>query len=510
MSLDSAPQPITSRHVAKGLGTTLLARLGAVVELVAQPLYVLMFGLTGFGFYAVLWAAVNLLENICDLGMTGALQRTVPQSATRQEAAVALRTALLFGVGPCLVAATTIFFAAPHLAHIFNVAAVHQALLIPSIKIFVWALPLWAFIEIMTSAMRAQRVFGAEIRLRIIWEQILRMVFAAVFFALGWGLQGLLYAHLLSLTITALLSIRLAGQHYDLRAMFTAPWGSDVARNTLQSGLSLLPSNLIGRMFSDAPTLTLNIALPGAAGAVSAGLFTIARKMSSVVQLVRTAFSYVMAPLASSAATQDRAQVTEIYAYATRFIAAIALPLALVLAAGSSALLSLFGAEAQMAQSALIILLIARAAEAMVGISTPVLQVIAAFRHQLTASVAGVITAVVTGYVAHHYMLPLTAVTLATALGFCVLAVIPMLQLAWIEKLHPFDNRFPKVIGRSLAISAAACSTALLISLLPDYAAIPLIVITALATIWCCLRFALPTEDRESLGKMGRKLRLIP
>ncbi len=52
MSEDAAQPAVTSRSVARGLGTTVLARLGAVVEIVAQPLYVLMFGLAGYGLYA--------------------------------------------------------------------------------------------------------------------------------------------------------------------------------------------------------------------------------------------------------------------------------------------------------------------------------------------------------------------------------------------------------------------------------------------------------------------------
>jgi len=55
-----APPSVTSRHVAKGVGTTMLARLGSVIEVVAQPLYVLLFGLPAFGLYTVLWASVNL------------------------------------------------------------------------------------------------------------------------------------------------------------------------------------------------------------------------------------------------------------------------------------------------------------------------------------------------------------------------------------------------------------------------------------------------------------------
>jgi O-antigen/teichoic acid export membrane protein len=509
MTADPAQPAVTSRHVAKGLGTTVLARLGAVVEIVAQPLYVLMFGLAGYGLYAVLWATINLIENIFDLGMTSAMQRTVPQSASDAEAAGALRTAMLFGVGPCLVVAALIAWFASDLAPLLNVAERDRPLVVPAIQLFVWALPLWAFVEIATSAMRARMVFGAEIRLRIVWEQIMRLVFAGAFFAGGLGLKGLFVAHLCSLAIAALLCVRLLRRHYDFALLWRGGRGSDVERNTFWAGLSILPSNVIARLFGDAPALILNLLLPGAAGAAAAGLFTIARKLSSVVQLVRVAFVYVIAPLAASAERADRAQVAEIYAYATRLIAAIALPLAAVLAAGSASLLSLFGDQAQVARAAVVILFFARAAEAVLGISLPVLQVVAAFRHQLTASLFGVAVAVGAGWLIVGQMDALTGVTLAMSIGLVVMAGIPMAQLAISERLHPFDRQFPLVALRGMLITLAAGLLALFISRLPDPVALPLIVLVAVAAIWSSLRFALPEADRASLGKTGRKLRLI-
>ena len=510
MMSESAAQPaVTSRSVARGLGTTVLARLGAVVEIVAQPLYVLMFGLAGYGLYAVLWAAVNLLENIFDLGMTSAMQRTVPQSASDAEAAAALRTAMIFGVGPCIVVAILVAVFAADLGTLLNVAAKDRDLVAPAIRIFVWALPLWAFVEIATSALRARMVFGAEIRLRIVWEQVMRLVFAGLFFAGGFGLKGLFIAHLCSLAITTALSIRLLARHYSFSDLRRGPWMSDTARNTFWAGLSILPSNIIARLFGDAPALILNTLLPGAAGAAAAGLFTIARKLSSVVQLVRIAFTYVMAPLAASAEREDRRQVADIYAYATRLISAIALPLAAVLAAGSASLLGLFGNQAQAAQAALVILLFARAAEAVLGISAPVLQVVAAFRQQLTASIFGVVVAIGTGWLVVGHLDPLTGVTLATATGLVVMAAIPTLQLAVIERLHPFDAQFPAVALRGVAITVIAGAAAMLADLLPDAISLPLLVLIAIAAIWSALRFALPIADRLSLGKTGRALRLF-
>lgn len=509
MSEDATNPAVTSRSVARGLGTTVLARLGAVVEIVAQPLYVLMFGLAGYGLYAVLWATINLLENIFDTGMTSAMQRTVPQSASDAEAAVALRTAMIFGVGPCLVIAALIALFAADLGPLLNVAEKDRALVTPAIQIFVWALPLWAFVEIATSALRARMVFGAEIRLRIVWEQVIRLVFAGAFFALGFGLKGLFIAHLCSLAITAVLCVRLLAKYYSFADLWRGPWVTETARNTFWAGLSILPSNIIARLFGDAPALILNLLLPGAAGAAAAGLFTIARKLSSVVQLVRIAFVYVMAPLAASAEREDRTQVADIYAYATRLISAITLPLAAVLAAGSASLLGLFGPQAQDAQAALVILLFARAAEAVLGIAAPVLQVVAAFSQQLTASIFGVAIAVGAGWLIVGHLDPLTGVTLATAIGVVVMAGIPMLQLAITEKLHPFDAQFPAVAIRAVAITLAAGALTLLADRLPDLFSLPLIVLIAGASVWLAMRFTLPLADRASLGKTGRRLRLL-
>ena len=69
---DGRPAP-DNHDVARGAGAALLGRMGAVFEIVAQPAYVWMIGLASYGLYTILWAAVNLVENVADLGMTSAL-----------------------------------------------------------------------------------------------------------------------------------------------------------------------------------------------------------------------------------------------------------------------------------------------------------------------------------------------------------------------------------------------------------------------------------------------------
>jgi O-antigen/teichoic acid export membrane protein len=89
-------------------------------------------------------------------------------------------------------------------------------------------------------------------------------------------------------------------------------------RLLLPTGIALLPANVARRLLIDAPPLVLNLMLPGSAGALSAGLFEIARKISTVPLFVRQAFQYVMAPLSSAQARADRSQIGPLYSFASR------------------------------------------------------------------------------------------------------------------------------------------------------------------------------------------------
>lgn len=501
-------EAITSHDVAKGAGTTLLARLGAVVEVVAQPVYVWLFGLAGYGLYAALWAAITLTETIADLGMTTALQRTVPQAKSEEEAVASLRAAVLLGVGPSLIVAAIASIYAPELAHVFNAAAADAGHLAATIAVFVWALPLWAFVEVSTSALRARRVFGAEIRLRLFWEQIVRLAVATAFWSASLGTSSLIYAHIASLIVICLLCIRLLARNYDLSLLLTAPAFGPTARETLKAGLSVMPVNLVGRFFSDAPTLALNALLPGAQGAIAGGQFTLARKISSIVQTIRIAFAYVLSPLASAASVGGRDAVRNIYGFATRVSLAVALPVSAVMIAGGPTILDAIGRDMDAAYLALSILLVARLIEAITGAAAPIQQVTSRYVHQSVGSIIGVIVAVALGV----WLLPdagLTGMAIAVALGLVATSSIPLWQLHVQDGIHPFAAPFSRVAAKSVLVSLCGFAAGTACNLLPPGWAITPLALVLLATLWGGCRIALPPQDREALGKTGVKLRLV-
>jgi O-antigen/teichoic acid export membrane protein len=504
---ETAPRHASSQLV-KGIGTTMLARLGAVIELVAQPLYVLMFGLAGYGLYAVLWAAINLLANIFDLGMTTGLQRTIPQAPDRSAEAKALRAALILGIGPCIVVAAAISLAANSLAPLINVAQRDAAAVAPAIMLFVWALPLWAFVEVSTAALRAKQLFGPEIRLRIFWEQLIRLVLAALFFAGGIDLFGLFIAHLLSLAITAVLCWRLLARHYPMTDLLARGSSGGFMAGALRAGLATLPHSVAARLFTDAPPLVLNALLPGSAGAAYAGLFVIIRKIASLVHLVRIAFAYVLAPVASLAQREDRSAVAEVYGFAVRLACVVALPLAMAMSGAAPALLALFGPEAAVAALPLILLLLARAVEAVLGPAQPVLQVTGRYRSQFVGSLGGLLVAVGAGYywVAAS---PLTGMAGAVAAGFLAAALIPVMQLVRDQALFPALHGGGRMLAAALGGGGIAWLLLLLSSqFLPWQAVLVALIPIGLGGIWTSARLGLTQADRLALGKTARRLKL--
>lgn len=495
-------QHITSRDVARGAGSATLARLGALIEVVSQPAYTWMFGLATYGLYTVLWSLVNMLSNVLDLAMTSALQRVVPQADGEARAHAVVKMALLLGVMPSLVVATGIIVFAEPLSGLLNVAAADAGDLVLSVRIFALALPLWSLVEVVTSAVRARRAFGPEIRLRLFWEQVTRLGLAAGLFFAGLHSIGLMVAHVASLTLTAVLGVRLLGRYYRLDLLWAAPLNRAAAHDLLRSGLAILPANIIRRLYSDLPPVLLNLMLPGAAGAVAAGLYGIARKISSVAQTIRIAFGYVLAPLASHQATLDRAGIQPLYGFAVRLSTLLVVPLATMIILLSDEMLRLFAPEARAARDLLIVLTIARALEAIAGPSNAIQEVIGRRLLPAVNSVAGLAL----WLLAAALLVPrlgALGMGLAVAVGMVVSSYLSVFQLSASDSLRPFTPPFGRAAVAAVTVAALLILLSWALSPLSDGVQSPLLLLAWLVGTWLALRLGLSREDVAALGRLG-------
>lgn len=484
-----------------------LARLGALIEVIAQPIYTWLFGIATYGLYIVLWSAVNMAEKIVDLSLTQALQRIVPVEG-EEAAHGAVKFALLVTTIPAAAIAAIVTIFSSEIAGLLSAAPDDAARLPQMIALFAWALPLWTFVEVATSAARARRAFGPEIRLRIFWEQCARLVFAIGFFFAGWTSMGLLVAHLLSLLLVAILSARLLGRYYDLKLMIRAPVPAPLRNTVLLSGIALSPSAIARRVLNDLPPIILNVMLPGAQGATAAGLFGIARKVASVPLIVRQAFLYVLAPLSSAQASLDRAKLAPLYAFSSRLSAALVLPLGGLLILLASDILNLFGPGADAALMALVILTAGRMGEAILGPATPIVEMIGHRLLPLLNSLAGILVWVVLAW-AFAPERGAEGMAIAVSIGAVVIALAAVVELKVSDSLLPFDRPFLR--GLLTGATGLALLTAIGIALEPMGAPVRAIALLLLFAplCWVTLRLGLDHEDRLALGAFAGRARLV-
>ena len=501
----SPPQPpVTRGDVARGAWLAGLSRMGALIEALAQPLYTWLFGIATYGIYVVLWGAVSFTTNFIHLSMPVALQRIVPRE---NEAGVhgAVKLALIIALVPTILVALVVTLNAAAIAGIFHAAPRDVSRLPEAIALFVWALPLWTFIEVATSAARARRAFGPEIRLRIFWEQVARIGFAILFYFAGAGSVGLMLAHLCSLAMTALLCIPLLGRYYDLGLLIRAPLPRALVRDLIGTGLVLLPSNLSRRALIDAPPVFLNMMLPGAAGARAAGLFEIARKISTVPLIVRQAFQYVLGPLSSAQAHHDRAEVAPLYHFASRVSTALVVPLAGLLVFAGVDILSVYRAGAAAALPMLYILVTARAIEAIVGPASTIVEMIG---HKALPLVNSFIAIALWVGLAAWLVPAWGALGMAVAVGAATVlsSYAATVELQISDRLSPFDYKLFQGLGLALG--------GVLLMALAERAShgpvrFALVLAVWGATSWLTLRYGLTRPDREALGGLSRRLRLV-
>ncbi len=495
------------RDVAKGAGSVFLAKTGSIIEIVTQPAYTWMFGLATYGLYSVLWSLVNLLENIADLAMTAALQRVLPRMEEAEARATVVKAAFVLGVVPCFVLALIISLNAGQLAPLFNVADKDLAQLEIGITLFIWALPLWAGLEIATSALRACQAFGPEIRLRLLWEQLSRFVIAVALWLLGVDTLALLIAHLLSLTLTTFLSLRLLHKYCDLKLAWRSRISYNIYRDLFLSGLSVLPANVLSRMFVDMPAIILNFSLPGAAGANASGLYSIARKLASIPQLVRSVFSHVVSPVAASSVNREHNAAQALYTFSIRLSLLLALPTAMALIMAADTMLALFVTGAAAAWPIVVILTTARGFEAAFGPASALQQVISHRGLPLLNSAIGFLIAIIVLFFTFEDY-QTVGMAFSVASGQLVIAFLSVWQLAKTEGLQPFDGSFVRLLtGASLACLLISVS-GLIMTSAPAPAKALVIALSYLLALWLSMRFALPAKDREALGKLGRRLKL--
>ncbi len=493
----------------RGVGLAFLGRLGAVIEAVSFPLFLALYGPVLFGLYATAWAVARLASGVTQMGMLLMLQQFVPASEQDPDRLIAvLRFGLTRALTASLVVVGIVTAAAPWLAPLLDRGGALGDQGPWLIAAFAWIVPAWTMLEILTGAIRALRRFGPEIRVRIFYEQILRLALGAGLAFGGLTKAGLFLAHLGSAVVAAGLAFSLVSRHYDLRRWRQARLAPDERRKLWRYALPLMPSELIQRGFSELPVVILNAVVPGAQGAVAAGYYAVARKIASVMQLVFNAFDYVMAPLAAHhLARADLDRIADLHSYSTRLMVAAGALLAAGLIAVSDILAVLMGRSAAVIAPSLSILVTGRLVSFLFGQSQAVLRATVGSRPVLLNGLAGLalMLLLVTG-LAPRWGPPGAAV--GAAAGLVLTHGLAAGELYFWRRLATWDRRLLRPLASALLLGGGILALDRLIEnrLAPGIVFAILLVSLLLAFV-ILVRYGLTAEDAGAFGRLGRFVR---
>lgn len=503
----SGGESTDNARVAKSAGKAFLGRLGALIDIVSLAVFGWLYGAATMGIFFTLWAVVRIGTRFTEFGMPPALQRFVPENDCPDRAASIVKSALTITLLISTSLSLLISIFAPELAGYVNADEADAVHLVGIIRVYAWVLPFWTALEVLTASVRAQRRFGPEIRVRIFYEQGLRLIAGIALYYAGFHSTGLFYAQLFSVTVATMLALRLSAQFYDYRIVLRAPFDWALTRKMLSYSSAVMPAYVIKDLHSEVPVLLLNQILPGVQGAEAAGLYGTARRIASVLIVVRQSFEYVIAPFATAKkAAQDHDALQEMYAFSTRLICCLIVPLGALLLLIRHELLLAFAPEFAAAAGVILILALGRMAEALMGPACSLIEMLGHRFLPLFNGLVGVVTLVTLQYLlAPTYGAMGAAIAAAVAIN--VTSLLSLLEGYFIYNLQPYQKSLIKPFSIALASTALMAWLEDLARPAGNLAEMTAAWLGFFITMTLVVRYGFRPEDVRALGRLGRWLK---
>jgi O-antigen/teichoic acid export membrane protein len=349
--------------VARGAGANLIGMLARLL----RPLFLFaaasLYGSTTFGVYMLAWAFVDVGAKAGTFGLDKGLMRLLPiaQSALERErvlAAAVRGTAL--GASALTLALVA---AAPTLARFYHLPELHQV-----VAIVAPAVAASALVTTLTSALMAVHVLRGQVLVKGLGDPLLLLVFAVAFrFVFGRAPWVLALAHGAAQAALVVVALFVYGRTFSLSRTLLAPAGPAARADLWRFSLPMWASDGLAVVQSRADLLVLARLLPQPA---LVGMYAVAKQIANVVSVVRFAFDPIFWPrVARLSRSGDRAGLSASYRLVARWVALLALPLALVLGFYGPDIGRLVGRDYRGPLAVFVLLVIGQLANAVFGLA---------------------------------------------------------------------------------------------------------------------------------------------
>lgn len=348
-----ADAPNDAGRDAQGVAVNFLT-LAAQVSLPAFHVQLArLLGRDGYGLYVLANTWVDLVSVLTVFGMDLAVTRRVSVAHAEGDVAAATRAtggALRVVVATGVAAGALLALAAPAIA-----AWTHKPGLVVPLRTLVFVPVAYHAASMFLVATQAKRVMKWDFWARGVFQPLCLLALTSLLLRTGGGLAGACAAVATGMGLTAALATFFYGREFPLGATLDAalrPFDRDLVR----AGLPLVITNLIWTLQG-----RLEVILMGRYGAsVDAGAYGACMLYVVSLSQVRGAFvPVVSAAVAPALARNDSSGLTATLQRQVRWVAVLAMPLAVLFAGFGDGLMAVFGRDFISAAPALAVLAIA-------------------------------------------------------------------------------------------------------------------------------------------------------
>ncbi len=441
----------TLKRVAKGGGMTLLstfAKLG--LRLVLEIVIIRYLSRSEFGLFSMAFAVSNILAVLSTAGLVSALPAFIShQLAQKNYAKAQSALAVSFKI-------TIMLSAILSLVLFFNAGFVSQRLLqkpalSEAIKVFAFAIPFIALMNLMSSHIRSIQQVGGKVFFKDIMRPCVAIGLVFSVIMLGLSFRWVLIAYVASFLITSIALLLYAKR--KIKAAIPKARLVSVTREVVKFSLPLLGMGVVAQLIMWTDTLILGRFHP----AEVVGLYNGALRIVRIIPMLLIAVVFIYLPAASRlSASNDIESLRKVYAAVTKWLLLMTLPLFLCFFGVPELVLGkLFGVQYIAASSVLQLLALGLLAFVALGPNSQTITALGRpninFLCLLFSLVANVVLDII--------FIPVYGATGAAAVScFCMILTNALISYCVyrLAGVHPFTKNYLKLMAFSIIMIVTA------------------------------------------------------
>jgi O-antigen/teichoic acid export membrane protein len=463
------------QRLAVGAAVSLVGKvLGRGVEFIKQILLARLLAIEAFGLYALIWNLLKLLAMIAPLGLqNGVIRFATPlRDANKRQFKDTLLRSLALSLSISCALTVALWFSASWLGQ--NVFA--DAGFTPAFRAFVLVMPFMVGLRVAANATRISQRMQYAVYAEELLQSVSALLMFVLFFLVGWGLMGAIWAATLSFILSFGLSC------YYLYRLF--PDALQLKRELAVTNRALLVYSLptaMSGLFSVVVNRLDRLFIGYYLTVTEVGIYQAAAQLSIVFAVVLEGFNTVFSPMISDLHHKGYyAELQNIYRISTKWGTYANAPVFLVVFFAPVAVMEgLFGVAFIEGVTPLVILTVGL----LINISAGgVARLLIMTGHQnIWFYSSGVVMLLAMALnVAFIPRWGITGAALATSASVALLSLVGLFQVKRLLGLWPYDRRYLKGL---LAAGIAIVGLTLIRLVLPGPALLDLFVIAAAAVV---------------------------